>query len=403
MWGVLDQFLSAVSNAGMTFVAANVLGAREFGEYALLFTAVTILIGISRALTSEVYIVLMMDGDGPSRRRRQAQSLGAAVSIGLAVAVVGGIASVVTGALGFVAFGVASIAVLAQDAQRFALVASKRVKAAFVNDSVWALVLFALLIPMVRGGSASIAMLAFAWGIGAAAAVAVGIRQLGVVPAVPETREWFRATRGFSSYYVAEFLAVAGSGYSIVYVVSIIVGVSGAGAYRGAQAIFGPVTTLVGGLRMVALPALVRMRREGRGKVVAASVAFALVLLILSVIVTMAIWGLKDWVAPLLLGATAAAAIPLIIPMGLGRAFVSASSGYSMGIRALGGTKSSLATRIVIAVMTLVGAAVGAALGGAAGAAWGFAAASACGAAVWMWMLSRQELVVTGGADAAHQ
>lgn len=394
VWGVLDQVLSASSNAGMTFVAANLLGVREFGVYALLFTAVTMLMGASRALTSEVYTVLMTNADLPTRLDRQGQCVGAALVLGAGVAVVGSILGTGLSSSAVVTFALASIFVLAQDAQRFVLVTEGRVRGALVNDLVWVGVQFGALVLLVWSGWKTIDSLAFCWGLGAAVAGGVGIWQLRVWPSISGAPEWFRNTRGYSGYYLAEFMAVAGSGYSIVYVVALIVGVQGAGAYRGAQAIFGPVTTLVGGLRMVALPTVVRMRTQGRSKVVTAAVAFSAMLLAASVVVTGMIWGLRDWLAPLLLGATAAAAIPLIVPMGLGRAFASASTGLAVGFRALGATKRSLFTRLVIAGMTLGAAVVGAIVGEATGAAWGFALGSTLGTLVWATVLRRQELSI---------
>jgi len=391
-WGVLDQILSASSNAGMTFVAANVLGARDFGVYALMFTAMTMLIGASRALTSEAYTVLMTNADLATRLSRQGQCLGASVAIGLVAAIIGGGVGIGVGVAGGVVFAVASIGVLAQDAQRYILVTEGRVRAAFANDLVWVTAQFGVLLPLIWWGEPTIGGLAACWGVGAAVAVGVGTWQLRVSPAIRGARKWFGDTKGYSAYYAAEFMAVAGSGYSIVYLVALVVGVEGAGAYRGAQAIFGPVTTLVGGLRMVALPSIVRMRTQGRSRVVRASVGFALLLLAASVVVTVMIWGLRGWLAPLLLGATASAAIPLIIPMGLGRAFSSASGGLAVGFRALGATKRSLFSRLVIAGLTLGAAVGGAMLGHAEGAAWGFALGSTVGTLVWAGMLKRQEL-----------
>lgn len=392
-WGVADQFLSALSNAGMTFAGANLLGVKEFGIYALLFTAVTIILGLARAVTSEVYTVLMTTGDRETRRLRQGQALGASGAIGTLALLLGG-AVALFGVPAAAVFGLACVPVLVQDTIRFLLVAERRVRAAFVNDCVWVLVQFSLLLWLVLLGHASLTVLALTWGLGALGAAAVGVWQLRVAPSITGVLPWFRDTRGYSGYYVLEFAALAGSGYSIVYLVAIFGGIGGAGAYRGAQAVFGPVTSLIGGLRMVALPAIVRLRSQGRGPVVRASQLFAGAVFTVSVLITLGIWGLRDWVVPLLLGATGAAAMGIIIPMGLGRAFSSASSGPLLGLRALGATRRSLMARVSLSLLTLVAAGVGSWLDGGAGAAWGFAGASAVGMLVWTSMLRRQEMLI---------
>lgn len=379
----------------MTFVGANVLAVRDFGIYALLFTGVTIVMGVARALTSEVYTVLMTNERAPERRRRQSQALGASAALGGMVAGIGLLVGLGVGSLAVLVFAVACVPVLVQDTVRFLLVSERRVRAAFVNDLVWVVIQFALLTVIVVGQYSSLPLLGASWGAGAAVAGLFGLKQLGVALNLRQAPVWFRDTRKYSGYYVLEFAALAGSGYSIVYVVALIAGLGGAGAYRGAQAVYGPVTSLIGGLRMVALPAVVRSRERGRAEVVRLSMAFGGVVLAASIGITGGIWFLRDWLVPLLLGATAAAAIQLIIPMGIGRALSSASSGPLLGLRALGATSRSLATRAALSLLTLGGAAVGAQLGGAVGAAWGFAAASAVGCVVWTSMLSRQQLSIS--------
>src|SRR5699024_12252251 len=106
----------------LTFVAANVLGAREFGVYALMFPAMTMLIGASRALTSEAYTVLMTNADLATRLSRQGQCLGASVAIGLVAAIIGGGVGIGVGVAGGVVFAVASIGVLAHDGDRESVV-----------------------------------------------------------------------------------------------------------------------------------------------------------------------------------------------------------------------------------------------------------------------------------------
>lgn len=378
----------------MTFAGANLLGARDFGVYALLFTAVTIILGLARALTSEVYTVLMTTATRRERRRRQAQALGASATLGAMAALIGVLVALGAHMPAAAAFGVATVPVLMQDTVRFLLVSEGRVRGAFMNDAVWVVVQFGLLLALVLGDYRTIVVLALTWAAGALVAVVLGLWQLHVPVSLLGVPEWFRETRSYSGYYVLEFAALAGSGYSIVYIVALLAGVNGAGAYRGAQAVYGPVTSLIGGLRMIALPVMVRLREEGRDRVVGASMTFAAVVFGASVVITAVIWGLRDWVVPLLLGATATAALPLIIPMGLGRAFSSASSGPLLGLRALGGTRRSLSARASLSALTVVAAAVGAWFGGGLGAAWGFALASAFGMVVWSGMLRRQELLI---------
>lgn len=394
MWGISDQFLYAVSNSALTFVAANILVPNEFGTFALLYTAVVILIGVARALTTEPFTVLT--GDLPLEERLPSvrSCLGLCLTLGAASALVLVVVGAVAGSATTIMFGFVTLPVMAQDSVRYTLVSLGRPRAAFVNDLIWLLVQASATVAALLVGVRSAASLAGWWGLGAAAAVAVGIVQLGVTPALREALAWWRRTRTQSIYFALEFLALAGSGYSIVYFVALTSSLADAGAYRGAQAIFGPLTSLTAGLRMVALPAVVRMRPRGRAAILRAVAGVAVSMLAIGMVATALLFVLRGWIGPLLLGATAATAITLIIPMGIGRALSSAGAGPLLGMRAMGAAKRSLGTRVALSLLTVGAAVTGSVVAGAAGAAWGFAGASAVGLIVWSWIVARQQLVL---------
>jgi O-antigen/teichoic acid export membrane protein len=391
--------LNATSNAALTFVAANLLSGGDFGRFALMMTGVVIIVGAVRSVTSEPYTVLTGDQSAAVAHSWMGPALGASVLLGGAVALPGIAVGLTLGWADLVAFSAAAALVAGQDCVRYLLVARRRTRAAFVNDLVWLVVQFVLTGVAIGLGHASAPILAWCWAIGAAAGLLVGLVQLKTAPRIDRALLWGRETRSWSGYYLLEFAALAGSGYSIIYVVAAASGLTQAGAYRGAQALYGPVTSLIGGLRMVALPSLVQLRPRGKPAIVRGASMVGVGLGLLSVSVMLVLWLTDSWLAPLLLGATAAGALPLVIPMGLGRAASSMSAGPLLGMRVLGATKASLGTRVALSLVTVVCAWAGALFGGAIGAAWGFALASLLACMAWFRMMTRQPLRL-GGENA---
>lgn len=388
-WGVGDQFLYALSNAVLTFVAAHFLAADEFGRFALLFTTTAIILGLVRAMTSEPYTVLTGTEGRCEQQQAVRPTLGLSVVLGLAC----GAPLIATGLISreplFLVFGIAAVPIVWQDCVRYVLIAHQRAGAAFANDLVWLGVQFGATVLVISAREPTAADLAGCWAVGAAAGCIFGVSQLGAFPGSSRMVEWWKRSRRYSSYYTLEFMILAGSGYSVVYFIALISGLTEAGAYRGAQALYGPVAAVVGGLRMVALPAMVRRRPRGKKEIVRLSLMTGGALAGLTVFAMIALWLTRGLLGPFLLGATAAAALPLIIPMGLGRAATSATTGALLGMRTLGMTKRSLGARIAVAVLTMACAIAGAAAWGSLGAAWGFAMASAIGTLVWFAMLQR--------------
>lgn len=396
-WGIGDQLVYALSNAALTFVAAHFLSVDQFGRFALLFTTVAIILGVCRAMTSEPYTVLTGTESRENQQHALRPTLGLAVVLGLLCGAPLLVAGLVFGDSLLLVFGMAAAPIVWQDCVRYLLIAYGRVGAAFGNDMLWLVVQFVATVVVIWVREPRAADFAACWAVGAGAGCVFGMVQLAGAPSLRRAGQWWKRSRGYSSYYTLEFMILAGSGYSIVYFVALTSGLAEAGAYRGAQALFGPAGVLVGGLRMLALPAMVRRRGHGKAAMVRLSVLVGGGLGGLALLVMVALWATGDLFGAFLLGATAAAALPLIVPMGLGRAATSGAIGALLGMRALGITKQSLGTRFAVAALTVACAVLGSFAAGSLGAAWGFAVASVLGLLIWYVMLQRSRPALLGG------
>lgn len=406
-WGVADQVIYGLSNAAMTFLAARILDPNAFGAFAVAYTSVVIIISGARSLASEPFSVLFSDADHQAQSSYGAAAAGMATVVGLVTGLLAILLAVALGQPLLAAFGLALPALCLQDYARYHLTSIGEVRKSFAIDVVWVVVQFGIAGGLWASGQLSITWLVATWGMGAVAAViaAMWFLELGVRP--DRSLEWWRETKEYGQAYFLEFLAVAASGRSIVYVLAAVSGAPAAGAYRGAEALFGPLTTAVGGLRMVLLPEVVRRRGRGIAVIRRASLLVALGMAALAVVATVALVVLGRWLGPLLLGDTWVRAAELLVPVGVARIMIAAAVGPFLGLRAIGATTDSVAVRWVGSIGGMGGAVIGAVLNGAVGSAWGFALGMTAMLAMWQVAFERaartfHETAAQGRGDDAR-
>lgn len=389
MLGVIDQGAYGVSSAALTFIAAHTLSTSDFGRFALLYTSYVIITGLTRAITSETFAVRHSEASVAVQSRDGSSAAGLSLAVGLVItplaAVVGGVGKWPEVML----LGAVLPLLLVQDYTRYHLITTRRLGAALTCDLVWMIVQFTMIGVLLAVDQATIESLILVWGGSAGVAAMLALRLLRLVPSLRSAKTWWQDNRTLSRTYLLEYAALAGSGYSMVYIVAVIAGIAPAGAFRGAQALFGPVTIAVSGVTVVALPEVVRRRGDGATGVHRAATFLGVSLLGMSLVAALTIVMLGPAIAPWLLGATATAALPLLLPMGIGQVMTSAMSGPLVGLRALGATSDSARLRMTNAILLIVTTASGASLGGALGAAWGFGAAQCVMAPVWYLQFSR--------------
>ena len=100
---------------------------------------------------------------------------------------------------------------LVQDVWRFAFFARGRGSAAFLNDVVWAVVMFAVFALLRRYDVSSVAWLTLGWASAGTLAAIVGMFQLKVLPSGPLAAvRWLRSHREIAPRFFAEFVVSSG-------------------------------------------------------------------------------------------------------------------------------------------------------------------------------------------------
>jgi hypothetical protein len=327
---------------------------------------------------------------------------GAAVVVG-AVIGAGCIAAglVLSGAASaaLISVGITMPGLLLQDSWRWAFFAGSRPVKAFVNDLVWALVMFPVFAILLVQDRASVGSLTLVWGVAASAAGAFGALQTGTGPRLNQAGRWWRRHRDLGPRFLGEFVAAQGSVQLAVIAVGAVGGLAVVGSIRAAQVLFGPLNVFSMGVSMVAIPEAVRALRRSTADL------FANVRYLSSVLAGSALgWGLlllllPDRVGVVILGSSWDAASPLIIPAAIMRVIHGSSFGAVTGMRALAAARRSFWVRLATSPLFTAGGVIGALSGGALHAAWGIVVGSTVSTSIWWWQLRRAVKAHAAGPD----
>jgi O-antigen/teichoic acid export membrane protein len=390
-WGIGDQALSSLTNFALGILAARSVSLREFGAFSLAFATYAVALGASRALATEPLLVRYSATEQNRWRHGAARASGTALSVGSAV----GLGCVVLGfALGgsmrpaLIAIGAMMPGLLLQDSWRSAFFAQGRGAQAFMNDLVWALVLFPTVGVLLARGTPSLAALILVWGGSGCVAAVFGIRQARVLPRPLETYGWLREQADLAPRFLGESVVIVGATQLWVFCIGALAGLATVGQIRAGQIVLGPLNVLFMGVGVIAIPEGVRLLahspsrlRRGAGWLSVGLAAHALA------------WGSVIFLLPSrvgfeLLGSAWIPAHSLVVPLALVFVGAGIQKGADVGLRSLAAAKRSLRTRIVEACITVSGAVGGVVVGGAQGAAWGLAIAYLLEGALWWWQFS---------------
>ena len=190
-WGVADQALSSLTNFGLTVLVARQVDTGQLGGFSLAFGTYLITLGISRALCTEPLMVRYSASTRTQWREGAAMAAGASLGTGMIAGIACLIAGkVLGGSLGrtFAVLGLSLPGLLLQDSWRYAFVAAGNPLQAFVNDLVWAVVLFPSVLGFIAIGHSSVVWLTLAWGGAATVAAVIGSTASSARTSAPSRR-----------------------------------------------------------------------------------------------------------------------------------------------------------------------------------------------------------------------
>lgn len=392
-WGLGDQVLSSLTNFTLGLLVARVVSPRDFGAFALAYAVYILSLGASRALAGEPLIV-RFSASSPEEWRAAvrgatsvAVTLGAIVGCGCLMA-----ALLVKGPLrsALLVLGPLLPALLVQDVWRFAFFAQARGAKAFVNDLVWAIVLFPLVGLILSKDLASVGWLMIVWaGAGTAAAI-VGFSQTGVLPGgLGAARTWLSTHRDLAPRFVAEFVLASAASNLTLFAIGSLTSLSQVAWLRAGQLAFGPLGVLFTSAGVVTVAEGVRLLRRSSASLMRAVRAVSLSLALITVAWGVVMHTLPARIGRLVLGQNWAGAESVIIPLTLAMAGLALAFGPVTGLRSLAAAKRSLRARIADATLTTTIMLSGTIINGAVGAAWGSAVAAGIRVPIWWWQFLR--------------
>jgi len=405
-WGVADQAVSSLTNLAVSIYLVRTLGAVQFGAFSLAYVTYGFALNASRGLATDPLLVRFSATDLATWRRAVASCTGTAVAVGLATGACALAAAAVlagTTSAAFLALGLTLPGLMLQDSWRYSFFALGRGSWAFINDTIWALVMLPALVLLRVTGHADVFWFVLAWGAAAGVAAAAGSLQARVLPKLNETWAWLSRHRDLGPRYFAEGTTASAAPQLRTYGIGFILGLAAVGYVQAAGTLMGPVTVLFLGMSLVAIPEAARvLHRSPRrlplfcvlisGGLTAAALAWGVFLLI----------ALPRGLGDLVLGRVWRPTYPLVLPLAFFFICQGAAGGAGAGLHALGAARRSLRS-IIFTSVALVGFSLGGAVaGGVVGAMRGTAVAGVVGALVTWWQF-RVALRESGHVVAGHR
>ena len=387
----MDQAVSSLTNFAVVLLAIRTVGSAQFGAFSLAYVTYGFLLSASRGLVTGPLQVRFSGTDLPTWRRAVAKCTGTAAVAGLISGSGAFVAALLldgTARAAFVALGLALPGLLLQDSWRYAFFALGRGGQAFLNDTIWALMLIPALGLLRVIGRQEVFWFILAWGAAAAVAAVAGAWQAGVMPSVSQAWDWVKEQRDLGFRYLVESMAISGASQLRTYAVGIIVGLTAVGYLQAANTLMGPFMVIYLGMTLVTVPEAVRaMRRSLRHLrlfCLLAGVALAVLCLAWGVMLLVALpRGLGNW----LLGPIWRPALPLVLPLTLSIMGGCIDSGATSGLHALGAARRSLRAGLIASAIYLVCTLAGTFADGVQGTVWGLALGTWIGAVVWWGQL----------------
>lgn len=385
-WGAADQGMSSLTNFLLSIYVVRTLGAVEFGAFSLSFVTYGFALNASRGLSTDPLVVRFSGTDLPTWRRAVADCTGTAVAVGMAAGACAIVAAVLLGGAagqGFLALGLTLPGLLLQDSWRYSFFALRRGHQAFINDTVWAAVLFPSLELLKRSGHANVFWFTFAWGAAAAIGAAIGPIQARVVPSLTGARKWLSRHRDLGPRYLAEASAGNVANQLRTYGFGLILGLAAVGYIQAASTLMGPFRIILYGMGLIMVPEAVSLLRRSPRHLLRFGVGVSSGLTLLALA-----WGavllvaLPRGLGHFILGGTWRPTYPLVLPTTLWIMGICASSGAVTALHALAAARRSLRAMLVNAVLAVAFSLMGAVIAGALGAMWWAAASSWLGALV---------------------
>jgi O-antigen/teichoic acid export membrane protein len=386
-WTFVDQALSSLTNFALGVLVARSVSPKAFGAFSVAYLLFIFLNNIGRAVGSEPMVVRFSTATADVLRAAAGRATGMALALGI----ITGAGCLAAGQLfdaslrpALVALAVSLPGLMVQDAWRYVFMAEGRPAKAAGNDMIFAAVQLAAVAALIAADRDSVSTLVLAWGAAATVAAVAGIAQARTRPHLTKAWAWLVEHRDVAPSFLADYVMLIGAAQLTLFSVGAISGLTDLGALRAGAVLLGPLTTVLTGARLIAVPEIIRLRERAPERFLRTAVVLSA-----AGTAAAAVFGVIGTILPAhigvaFLGESWPKAHDIFPYLAAGTAGVAANIGPLTGLRILADARRILLSRVVSAPLVIIGGIVGDVLGRALGAAFGMAIATWLGTA-WWW------------------
>lgn len=351
-----DQALSSFTNFGTSLLAARLAGPERFGTIAIALSVAFTTMMVGRALVGEPLLVTLADTTEEARSDAERGALTTAFLIGTVMAVAVGAASALpwdaVRDCWLVAFWLPSL--LVQDASRYVGFSRLRPAVSLACDGAWALIQFGWTAILFLTGTATGPSVVVAWGAGATAGAAVGLRVFGI-SAARSALQWLRRTRRYSLWLLPQLTLGQFTSQVTVFLIAGIFGPAALGGMRAMLTLSMPVFVLLIAAQALVVPRLTRLlKTAGQGQFVLCVRRWATGITAAGVVVALAAVIFANPLTRLLFGDRYLSYSSFIVPFAVGAALHAWALLPASGLRALHDSRSLFVVQAVVSATTIV-------------------------------------------------
>lgn len=391
--GSVAQLVSSGGSFLLSLAAARTLSIDSFGVFAMVFAAITIVIGAVRALTAELYL-FRYSGTGED----VGPVFGGGLVVGAVLAVIavlGGLSIGIAGdstnaVLWWLAAGV-MLGALLQDQARFLLIGVRRAQYAVAGEILAvAIIVIGFFLTWSAGIEAMWAVLLI-WLLSAIPAVAMGMVQLGI--AGPRSSiHWLKRHASEGRTYLADFLLTNGVTNGVIFIVAAVGGAAASAALRGAQVLLTPILLVTRGGAVGFAPEFKRLAARGdRRALIGLSAWFTVATTLMVVATVVIVTAVPAGWLEIALGESAAASAAVLPACALAVGLAGTAMAPALALRASGDVKAAFRSKLFSSPVAVAGATLGSIIGGAAGSQVGLAIGEAFRAGLNWFILLRNK------------
>ncbi|MCE0539126.1 hypothetical protein LWF15_26855 [Kineosporia rhizophila] len=403
-WKVADQILSGLTLVGLSFVVAHSAEVGNFGVFGVALLASGFVLGLSRAMVSDVFLIQFSDVPARVRRHAAKEATGGAVLLGLVTGLLCCLAAVLLPGrdLGMAVFaiGLALPGLLVQDALRFVYIAAGRPGPALMLGLTGAAAQFTVVGLLAAADHDSMVPITFGWGVVALVTAALGCLMTGLLPSVGRARLWFALNRHLSVRAAVEHVLGLGALYLAYCLIGAVVGLSAVGSLWAAQMFLLPAYVAITATASL-LSARFELRALQERSLLRPALLTGTGLAVVAVLWAVAISVVPDAVGMHLTGETWEGARTVLQPAVVGVVMLALATGPGLALRAWRCGDLLRQVALLQALLLLGLGLLGAQLHGVRGAAVGLVAAHVIGAGT-LWALFLRESFLRGSGRRAE-